>query len=51
MFVQRHFIKTKKSQIGAFILSRKEYNIILLFGIIPIYIKVTDLTDKVKVVR
>lgn len=49
MFVQRHFIKTKKG-IGAFILSMKEYNIILLFGIIPIYIKVTDLTDKVKVV-
>ena len=50
MFVQRHFIKTKKG-FGAVILSRKEYNIILLFGIIPIYIKVTDLTDKVKVVR
>ena len=28
MFVQRHFIKTKRSQIGAVILSRKEYNII-----------------------
>ena len=51
MFVQRHFIKTKRSQIGAVILSRKEYNIILLFGIIPIYIKVTDLTDKVKVAK
>ena len=47
MFVQRHFIKTKNSTLGTYILSKKEYNIILLFGIIPIYIKVTDLVDKV----
>lgn len=47
MIIHKHYIKTKKSNFGTLVLSQKEYNIILLFGIIPIYIKVTDLMGKI----
>lgn len=43
MIIHKHFIKIKSTNFGTRILSRKEYNMILLFGIIPIYIKVTNL--------
>lgn len=43
MIIHKHFIKIKKSSLGTIVLSQKEYNIILLFGIIPLYVKVTNL--------
>lgn len=43
MIIHKHFIKIKSTNFGTHIISKKEYNMILLLGIIPIYIKVTDL--------
>lgn len=43
MIIHKHFIKIKSTNFGTRIISKKEYNMILLLGIIPIYIKVTDL--------
>ena len=43
MLIHKHFIKIKSTNFGTRIISKKEYNIILLFGIIPLYIKVTNL--------
>lgn len=44
MIIHKNFIKIKSTNFGTRIISKKEYNIILLFGIIPLYIKVTNLT-------
>lgn len=43
MIIHKHFIKIRSTNFGTRIISKKEYNMILLLGIIPIYIKVTDL--------
>lgn len=43
MIIHKHFIKIKSTAFGTRITSKKEYNIILLFGIIPLYVKVTNL--------
>lgn len=43
MIIHRHFIKIKSTNFGTCIINKKEYNMILLFGIIPIYIKITKL--------
>lgn len=44
MIIHRHFVRIKNS--CGFITLKKEYNMILLFGIIPLYIKITDLMAK-----
>lgn len=43
MIIHKHFIKIKSTNFGTRVISKKEYNVILLFGIIPLYIKVTNL--------
>lgn len=44
MIIHRHFIKLKTS--CGLVILKKEYNMILLLGIIPLYIKITDLMAK-----
>lgn len=43
MIIHKYFIKIKSTNFGTRIISKKEYNMILLFEIIPLYIKVTNL--------